>query len=151
MKNTLLIISIMLITFSVSSQNKNAKAEFTVDGICEMCKESIETVALKTKGVKVANWSIETQILSLVINEKKTSLEKIKKNISKIEAYHCPMKCEGNKTYSDKDTKCPVCDMSLAKSEHVAHNGQLKKQKQKSSALNFSIFLPIFTKRNSKT
>ena len=121
MKKKLLIISMLLIAYSASSQNKNAKAEFTVNGTCEMCKESIETVALKTKGVKIANWSIETHILSLVINEKKTNLDKVKKNISKIEVYQCPMKCEGNKTYSDKDTRCPVCEMGLLKSEHVAH------------------------------
>ena len=129
MKNKFLIISIMLITFSVSSQNKNAKVDFIVDGVCEMCKEQIETVALKTKGVKIANWSMETHILSLVINEKKTSLDKVKKNISKIEVYQCPMKCEGNKTYSDKDTRCPICDMGIVKSEHVTHKGQHKKDK----------------------
>lgn len=27
--------------------------------------------------------------------------------------YQCPMKCEGDKTYTDKDTKCPVCGMAL--------------------------------------
>ncbi len=121
MKKKLLIISILLMTYSVSSQNKNAKAEFTVDGTCELCKEQIETVALKTKGVKIANWSMETHILSLVINEKKTNLDKVKKAISKIEVYLCPMKCEGGKTYLDKDTRCPVCEMGLLKSEHVAH------------------------------
>ena len=121
MKKNILIISMLLIAYSASSQNKNAKTEFTVEGVCEMCKERIETVALKTKGVKIANWSIETHILSLVINEKKTNLDKVKKNISKIEVYQCPMKCEGNKTYSDKDTRCPVCEMGLLKSEHVAH------------------------------
>lgn len=34
--------------------------------------------------------------------------------------YACPMECEGDKTYADKDTKCPVCKMKLVakKSEH---------------------------------
>jgi hypothetical protein len=32
--------------------------------------------------------------------------------------YQCPMKCEGDKTYSDKDMKCPVCGMGLKKVEH---------------------------------
>ena len=27
--------------------------------------------------------------------------------------YRCPMKCEGEKTYHDKDTKCPECGMAL--------------------------------------
>ncbi|MCW5520623.1 hypothetical protein J1N09_12280 [Aureitalea sp. L0-47] len=33
--------------------------------------------------------------------------------------YQCPMKCEGEKTYSDKDTKCPVCGMGLKEVEHT--------------------------------
>jgi protein SCO1/2 len=31
--------------------------------------------------------------------------------------YQCPMKCEGDKTYTDKDVKCPVCGMNLKKVE----------------------------------
>ena len=31
--------------------------------------------------------------------------------------YYCPMECEGDKTYTDKDTKCPVCNMSLVEVE----------------------------------
>jgi protein SCO1/2 len=34
--------------------------------------------------------------------------------------YQCPMKCEGDKTYTDKDTKCPVCGMSLKLTESKA-------------------------------
>ena len=33
--------------------------------------------------------------------------------------YQCPMKCEGEKTYTDKDTKCPVCGMGLKEVEHT--------------------------------
>jgi len=32
--------------------------------------------------------------------------------------YQCPMKCEGDKTYTDKDVKCPVCGMGLKEVEH---------------------------------
>ena len=40
--------------------------------------------------------------------------------------YYCPMKCEGDKTYS-KPGKCPVCEMDLEKVEengadHTDHN-----------------------------
>ena len=31
-------------------------------------------------------------------------------------AYHCPMKCEDDKTY-DKAGKCPVCGMDLVEKE----------------------------------
>lgn len=32
--------------------------------------------------------------------------------------YQCPMKCEGDKTYTDKDHKCPVCKMDLKEVKH---------------------------------
>jgi protein SCO1/2 len=32
--------------------------------------------------------------------------------------YQCPMKCEDDKTYTDKDVKCPVCGMELKEVEH---------------------------------
>ncbi len=36
------------------------------------------------------------------------------------EAYQCPMKCEGEKTY-EKAGSCPVCKMDLEKTEHHHH------------------------------
>ena len=37
--------------------------------------------------------------------------------------YQCPMKCEGDKTYSQPG-QCPVCNMDLEKVEdHSAHEG----------------------------
>lgn len=41
------------------------------------------------------------------VNSKKNELAK--------DVYQCPMECEGEKTYTDKDTKCPVCNMKLKK------------------------------------
>jgi len=32
--------------------------------------------------------------------------------------YQCPMKCEDDKTYTDKEKKCPVCGMGLKEVEH---------------------------------
>ncbi len=32
-------------------------------------------------------------------------------------AYYCPMKCEGDKTYADKDAKCAKCGMDLVQVE----------------------------------
>ena len=36
------------------------------------------------------------------------------------EAYQCPMKCEGDKTYNEPG-KCPKCNMDLTKVEHHHH------------------------------
>lgn len=63
------------------AQNKNAKASLEVDGVCMMCKDRIEKACIKTKGVKSANWNVETHELKLIYNEEKASLDDIKKNI----------------------------------------------------------------------
>lgn len=42
-------------------------------------------------------------------------------------AYVCPMECEGDKTYADKDTKCSVCKMALVeKKEEGMHEHEAK-------------------------
>lgn len=86
MKKILLIIGILLIGISTQAQekNKNAKITFEVNGICEMCKERIEKAALKTKGVKFANWSIETHLLQLILDERKTDEITVHKNIAAV-------------------------------------------------------------------
>lgn len=77
----LVIIALMFAAVASFGQNKNAKATIEVDGVCGMCKTRIEKACFKTKGVKSANWSIETHKLKLVYNENKTNMEVIKKNI----------------------------------------------------------------------
>jgi hypothetical protein len=42
-------------------------------------------------------------------------------------AYACPMRCEGDKTYVYKDTKCPVCKMKLVTKETEGSYNQDKK------------------------
>jgi copper chaperone CopZ len=46
-----------------------------------MCKDRIETAAIKTKGVKSAVWSVETHELRLIFDERKTDLNTIQKSI----------------------------------------------------------------------
>lgn len=58
-------------------------AEFRVEGLCEMCKERIETTAMSVKGVESASWSLENKILHLAFNKSLTSLETVQKAIAK--------------------------------------------------------------------
>ncbi|MGO3812304.1 heavy-metal-associated domain-containing protein [Mesonia sp.] len=85
MKN-LLSIAMILMTTVIFAQNRNAKASFEVDGVCTMCKERIEKASIKTKGVKSANWDVNTHQLDLIYNEKKTNLNAIKGSV--LEAGH---------------------------------------------------------------
>jgi len=77
----ILMVAVFLIGTVGFSQNRNVKLTLEVDGVCEMCKKRIEDACIKTKGIKSANWNVETHELKLVFNEQKTDVETIKKSI----------------------------------------------------------------------
>jgi len=80
----ILVIIMLFVGGLIQAQDKNATATLEVDGVCMMCKMRIEKAALKTKGVKSANWNIETHVLTLFYNDGKTNLETIQKNIAAV-------------------------------------------------------------------
>ena len=63
---------------------KSAKYVVEVNGKCEMCKKRIETAAIKTKGVKYANWSVDTHLLSVIIDERKTDIATVESKIAAV-------------------------------------------------------------------
>lgn len=85
MKKIIFILSLLMLSFSVEAQKKkrNAKVSIEVDGVCGMCKKRIEKAALNTKGVKFAIWNVKTHMLSLIIDERKTDVKTVQKNIAK--------------------------------------------------------------------
>jgi cation transport ATPase len=80
----LIVLVALLISAVGFSQDKNAKATIKVDGVCEMCKSRIEKACIKTKGVKYADWNVQTHELALIYNENTTSLDVIKVNITEV-------------------------------------------------------------------
>jgi len=65
-----------------------------VGGLCEMCKDRIETAAKSVAGVESANWEIDTKMLHLNFDDSKTSSDEIQKAIAKVghdtEKYKAP-------------------------------------------------------------
>ncbi len=59
-------------------------AQFKVYGKCGMCKDRIERAARSVKGVVMANWSEDTQLLTLKYLPGKTSEGTIQKTIASI-------------------------------------------------------------------
>lgn len=86
MKKTIFILSFLMMCMSAEAQKKkkNAKVSIEVDGVCMMCKKRIEKAALNTKGVKFAIWNVKTHMLSLIIDERKTDVKIIQKNIAAV-------------------------------------------------------------------
>lgn len=82
MKKIFTIIILLISVLTVKAQDKNAKYTLYVDGICEMCKKRIEKASLNSKGVKYANWNLTNKQLTLIINENKTNINTVSKNIA---------------------------------------------------------------------
>jgi len=90
MKKTVMI-SLLLISYLTqgfsqepTSTKKIVKTTFWVNGVCEMCQTRIQKAALSTKGVKMANWHIESKMLTVLYNPKKCTVTAIKQNIANV-------------------------------------------------------------------
>ena len=66
----------------VKSTDKLSHVEFRVEGLCEMCKERIETTAKSVHGVVSADWNAETKQLHLSFNKSYTNIDDVKKAIA---------------------------------------------------------------------
>lgn len=86
MKKVTLLICLLTMVLSVQAQKKkkNAKVAIEVDGVCMMCKKRIEKAALNTKGVKFANWNVNTHELNLIIDERKTNKKNVCESVAKV-------------------------------------------------------------------
>lgn len=79
----ILLMMISLVTVAQEKKSKNKKAEFKVNGNCEMCEKRIEKAAFSVKGVKSADWHVDHHDIHLIYDENKCSLADIKKAIAK--------------------------------------------------------------------
>ena len=85
MKNTIILLSIILSTLSLNihAQSTNS-VSIDVSGACGMCKERIENAALEVNGVKKANWDSEKQELSVTVQSNEFKLIKLHRAIAKV-------------------------------------------------------------------
>lgn len=81
---SLLAVIMMCVSFGLVAQENRAKdttATFRVSGACEMCKHRIEET-LKIKGVRSADWNIDSKMLTVVYSPRSVSFSKIHKKIA---------------------------------------------------------------------
>lgn len=109
MKNRLLLISIIAIiliansVFAQENAKKTETSEFKVWGVCEQCKARIENAAL-IKGVKLAEWNKQTQMLKVIFVPEKVTLDDIHKAVA--EAGHDTEKVKAADEVYNKLPKC---------------------------------------------
>lgn len=84
MKTILYTVLFLFAGLNIQAQDKINESTLKVPGVCEMCKERIEEAALRTKGVKTAEWNQNTKLLSVIYRNDKTNDQEILKEIAKI-------------------------------------------------------------------
>lgn len=72
----------LLLLCSTPSWAQKKEERFWVDGVCGMCEERIEKALLRTKGVWVADWNVDTHIATVVFNPSKVSLPGLHKIVA---------------------------------------------------------------------
>jgi Cu(I)/Ag(I) efflux system membrane fusion protein len=69
-------------TDSTMNAAEGEHAMLNVNGLCEMCKQRIETAALNVKGVTSADWNIEKKVLHVNFDPNVTNIDAISKAIA---------------------------------------------------------------------
>ncbi|MES2836083.1 MAG: heavy metal-associated domain-containing protein [Bacteroidota bacterium] len=109
MKNLKFLFAVLFtLSFSVAAlaqkKSGNETIKIKTSAECDMCKERIEKVMAYEKGVKKSTLDVESKILTVVFNPKKTSIEQIRKVISDT-GYDADDVPANNKAYD----KLPEC------------------------------------------
>jgi copper chaperone CopZ len=105
MKNFFIIILAIFSLMAFKNIQKPTTAKFKVFGNCPQCKERIE-LALDVKGVKSAEWNVDTKIIEVVFIADKISLDKIHLLIA-----NCGHDTEKTKAPDNVYLKLPDCCM----------------------------------------
>lgn len=103
MKRLFFFMLILCASFSSFAQTDSRTDSFKVDGNCNMCKKRIEDAAY-VKGVKRADWNVETHMLTVTYKPSKASEENVMKAIAK--AGHNTEKVVSTETDYNKLPEC---------------------------------------------
>ena len=111
----LLLLSLVLNGTSFMDDQKKdlVKEVIEVDGVCSMCKTRIEKSAFTAKGVKSAQWDVDSHQLTVVYDRAKVSMTQIEKEIA--EVGHNTSNIEAPKAAYDA---LPMCCKYLSIEKH---------------------------------
>jgi copper chaperone CopZ len=98
------LIALPIVVMAQEKVNKNTKLSFEVTGNCEMCKKRIEKATFSVKGVKMANWDIPSNIISIIHDPSKAPVEIIQKAIARV-GHDTPLEKADDDVYD----KLPMC------------------------------------------
>lgn len=75
------LILITSFAFTIKSPEHDEHAKFKVSGVCEMCKERIESAVKKSQFVKSANWDVKSKMIEVTYDPHMIEVPEIEKLI----------------------------------------------------------------------
>jgi periplasmic mercuric ion binding protein len=104
MKNLILLITTVLLFIAASVHAQTVKETIKVNGNCATCEKHIEKAA-KAAGADNAKWDMDTKMLTVSFDEKKTSDDAIQKKIASV-GYDTEKYTGDDKAYNNLDECC---------------------------------------------
>lgn len=102
----LLLFILALIPYTTKAQdNKTEEIKIKTSVVCDMCKTTIEKELAFEKGVKKSTVDVDSKIVTVLYNPKKTTPDKIRTAISKI-GYDADEVPADTKAYKNLNTCC---------------------------------------------
>ena len=111
------------------NKSKDSTVSLRVSGACEICKDRIEN-ALKIRGVRSANWNVDSKMLTLVYSPTIISLLKVNKIIVEV-GHDTELEKAKDAVYNELPECChyrkkEVIENSLQMADAVDHTGKIK-------------------------
>lgn len=85
MRTTIIMTMVLLLSSATMNAQDKAKAgscDILTSAVCDMCKETMERELIYEKGIKKVELNVETKMLHVDYNPKKTDVDKIRSAIN---------------------------------------------------------------------
>ena len=84
MKTIKITLILVMIGIAARAQNASDTVRIQTSAICDQCKDRIENDLSFEKGVKTVKLDLESKIVTVIYNPRKTDVQKIREAITKI-------------------------------------------------------------------
>jgi len=123
------IIVLLLLSFNLFGRTNDTTIIFKVNGACEMCKERIEKT-LKIRGVRSADWNVDSKMLTLVYSPTIVSLQKVHKIIAEV-GHDTELEKAKNAVYNELPECChyrkkELIENTLQTTDAIEYHGKIK-------------------------
>lgn len=80
--NKILFVSMFSMLATLALAQSKTDTTMIVNGVCGMCKHTIETTANSIPGVSAASWDVDSKVFTVSYNAEETSLQAISDSIN---------------------------------------------------------------------